>query len=129
MSNKYGPQTAQIETLLETVKSLNEDQINALGVAWDYSPWNIAWNAARAVISSASRDIAFNDARCAAFEFEPGITRASARGTYRATVLALLARDLIGDKFTQNYYDILTGSWRKIIGPVHPDDADIRISK
>ncbi len=36
---------------------------------------------------------------------------------------ALLARDLIGDVFTQAHYDFLTGPWRKAIGPVHPDDA------
>ena len=37
---------------------------------------------------------------------------------------ALVVRDLIGQHgFTQEHYDTLTGPWRKVIGPVHPDDA------
>jgi len=39
---------------------------------------------------------------------------------------ALTVRDLIGDTFTQAHYDALTGPWRKTLGPLHPDDTDIR---
>ena len=35
---------------------------------------------------------------------------------------ALLVRDLISPR----QYDTLTRTWRTVIGPVHPDDADIR---
>jgi hypothetical protein len=39
---------------------------------------------------------------------------------------ALIVRDLIApDGFTQEHYDLLTGPWRKVIGKVHPDDAEI----
>lgn len=39
---------------------------------------------------------------------------------------ALVVRDLIGRHgFTQAHYDTLTGPWRKVVGPVHPDDADL----
>ena len=24
------------------------------------------------------------------------------------------------------YYDALTGPWRRVIGPVHPDDGDLQ---
>lgn len=39
---------------------------------------------------------------------------------------ALSVRDLISeDGFTQEHYDILTGPWRKAIGPLHADDAPL----
>ena len=39
--------------------------------------------------------------------------------------LALVSRDLIGHHpgWDQGAYDLLTGPWRSVIGPVHPDDA------
>ena len=40
---------------------------------------------------------------------------------------ALIVRDLIGQHgFTQAHYDLLTGPWRQVIGPVHPDDAGVK---
>jgi hypothetical protein len=39
---------------------------------------------------------------------------------------ALAVRDLIGKHgFTQAHYDTLIGPWRTVIGPVHPDDAEV----
>ena len=35
---------------------------------------------------------------------------------------ALVVRDLIAT----DHYDILTRPWREVIGPIHPDDPDIR---
>lgn len=40
---------------------------------------------------------------------------------------ALVIRDLIGQHgFTQAHYDLLTVPWRRTIGPIHPDDPDLR---
>jgi hypothetical protein len=39
--------------------------------------------------------------------------------------LALIARDYIGQEFTQEQYDLLTRAWRATIGPLHSDDAAI----
>jgi hypothetical protein len=37
--------------------------------------------------------------------------------------VALAVRPLIGQYgFTQHDYDVLTGPWRTVIGPLHPDD-------
>lgn len=45
----------------------------------------------------------------------------------RDAAWALVVRDLIGrGRFTQEHYDILTGPWRKVVGPIHPDDEDMR---
>ena len=35
---------------------------------------------------------------------------------------ALVVRDLI----TTDQYDTLTRTWREVIGPIHPDDPDMR---
>lgn len=44
----------------------------------------------------------------------------------RAAAGALVVRDFIGQHgLTQHHYDLLTAPWRKVIGPVHPDDAPL----
>ena len=98
---KYGPQTPQIEALIETVRSLTTNQIDALNAAWD-ALWNEAW----------------------------GVALGAALDVWRyqvwGAVAALLVRDFIGDSFTQSDYDILTTPWRKVVGPIHPDDINLR---
>lgn len=43
-----------------------------------------------------------------------------------SALAGLVLRDVIGSHgFTQADYDLLTGSWRSGVGPVHPDDAPI----
>ena len=94
----------------------------ARGAAWDAArgaargaAWGAAWGAARYAARGAARDAARDAARGAAW----GAARDAARGA--------VVRDLIGQYgFTQEHYDTLTGPWRKVIGPVHPDDADLR---
>ena len=50
----------------------------------------------------------------------------AAWGAVRGAARALVVRDLIGEHgFTQDHYDLLTGPWRRVIGPVHPDDAPL----
>jgi hypothetical protein len=40
----------------------------------------------------------------------------------------LVARDLIDEAtpWDQAAYDLLTGLWRRVIGPIHPDDEVLR---
>lgn len=45
----------------------------------------------------------------------------------RDAAWALITRDLIGTEgYTQEHYDLITTPWRKVIGPIHPDDTDLR---
>ena len=85
----------------------------ALGSTWDAdrdadrdaardATWDAAWTAARGAAWNAARE-ADQDAALDA-----------ARG--------LLARDLI----SAEHYDTLTRPWRTAVGPIHPDDPDIR---
>lgn len=53
---------------------------------------------------------------------EDGAALVAARDAARA----LVVRDRIGRYgFTQDHYDTLTGLWRRVIGPLHADDAAI----
>ena len=53
------------------------------------------------------------------------IRRGAAYGAGMAAA-GLAVRHRIGGDFTQQEYDLLTGPWRAIVGPVHPDDPDWR---
>ena len=92
----FGPQGEQVAAFIERCATLTEDDVARLDAAWD-----AAWDAAQYAAWDAARDAA----------------RGAARG--------LLLRDLIGQHpgWDQDAYDRLTGPWRSVIGPVHPDDA------
>ena len=48
---------------------------------------------------------------------------AAARAAAWAAARALTIRDLIGTNgYTQAHYDLLTGPWRQVMGPLHADD-------
>ena len=106
----FGPQGREVAALIERAGRLTDDEARRLAAAWD-----AAWDAARA----AAWDAAWDAARAAA--------RDAARAAARDAAWGLVVRDLIGTHgFTQEHYDTLTRPWREIVGPLHPDDADLR---
>lgn len=118
---KYGPQTPEIEALLERARTLTDTEVLALREAWNATPgeawceaWRWVWDALRAArLDEAWDDVGQEDA---------------SRGAPLDAVIALVARDLITPTgFTQEHYDLLTGPWRKVIGKVHPDDAELAV--
>lgn len=108
-----GPQGAEIVALIDRVGRPTAGDA-ALGAAWCAArdaAWYAAWDAAR--------DAAWNEARGAAWD-AAGIAAGNA-------AIALIARDLIGQYgFTQEHYDTLTVLWRKVVGPIHPNDAEVK---
>ena len=113
----FGPQWEQVCALVLRAARLTPDEAKELRAAWD-AAWDAAlaaaWDAARAT----DRMTAFEAARDAAWD----AARAAAWVAARAAVI----RDLIGSHgFTQAHYDTLTGPWRQVIGPVHPDDGPL----
>ena len=84
----------------------------ALGAAWDArdAAWDAAWDAALGAAWAAARGAAWDAAR----EADRDAALDAARG--------LLVRDLI----SAEHYDVLTRPWRTAVGPIHPDDPDIR---
>lgn len=118
LAETLGPQWEHVVALVRRAAVLTDDEAQRLGAAWaaareaareaaevaEIAAWYAARAAARAVARVATHGFA---ARVAAGD--------AAR--------ALVVRDLIGQHgFTQENYDLLTGPWASVIGPVHPDD-------
>ena len=113
----YGPQHEQIVALIERTRVLTAEEVTALGVGRD-DAWYAAWYAARGAALDADRRAAWDATLDTAWY--------AAWGAARGAACALVVRDLIGQRgFTQEQYDLLTGAWRTVIGPIHPDDTDL----
>jgi hypothetical protein len=139
-----GPQGQAVVALIERCKTLTYDDAKRLGAAWGAAwdaargaAWGAAWDAARDAARGAARDAAWGAARGAArgaawgaaWDAARGAAWDAARGAARDAAwgaAGLMCHDLIGDGFTQEQYDLLTEVWRKAIGPLHPDDVDLR---
>ena len=115
-----GPQGELVAALIERASRLTAGEARAL-----YAARDAAWAAARAAALDAARDAALYAARDAAWgaaldaAWDAALDAAWAAG-------GLLVRDLVGTALTQDQYDLLTGPWRRVIGPLHPDDVDLR---
>lgn len=104
----FGPQGAYVAALLDRAVRITADEAKRLSAAWD-AAWDAAGYAAGYAAWYAAGSAAWDAAWYAA--------------SYAAR--ALVTRDLIGQRgYTQQHYDLLTGSWRSVIGPIHPGDKD-----
>ena len=108
-TDALGPQGVQVAALIERADRLTDVEARRLFDAWD-----------------AAMGAEWHPAKTAAFAVDAA--RTTAEDTVWAAVhvaagdagLALVVRDLI----SVEHYDALTGPWRTIIGPIHPDDPD-----
>ena len=110
----FGPQGEQVAALIECCRTLSAAELDRLYTAWNdardaawYAARDAAWLAAWLAARDAARDAAWLAARDAAWD------------AARDAAAGLMCRDLIG----QYAYNLLTGPWRRTIGPIHPDDA------
>ena len=102
LAETFGPQWREIVALVRAVSGATQQQIVDLAAAWD-----AAWDAAGAAAWDAAGDAAWAAAWAAA----------------RDAARALTIRDLISTNgYTQAHYDLLTGPWRQVMGPLHADD-------
>ena len=123
-----GPQGAEVAALIGRTRTLTGDEAERLAAARA-----AAWGAARGAAWYAARDAAWyaawGAARGTAWDAAWGAARGAASGAawYAAwgAAGALVSRDRIGQHpgWDQDAYDRLTGPWRQVIGPVHPDDT------
>lgn len=98
----FGPQGVHVVALIDRARRLTLDEARALAPVWDD-----AEGAAReAALAAAEEGAALDDALDAV----------------RDAAGALVVRDVI----TADHYNTLTRAWREVIGPIHPDDPDIR---
>jgi hypothetical protein len=112
----YGPQGEYIVALIERARRLTDEE--AAGPRWTQDVGRRdASRAARRAARRATRYAAWYAAWYAARDAAPFAEDAAT---------ALVVRDLISpDDFTQEHYDVLTGPWRQVIGPIHPDDDEV----
>ena len=133
----FGPQGAHVVALLDRARHLTPDEASELDAELD-AAWDVAWDAVRDAAWDAAwdaeLDAALDAARDAVRDATRGVAWDAARGvawdaawdaTWDATwdaACGLVVRDLI----TTEDYDTLTRTWREVIGPIHPDDPDMR---
>jgi hypothetical protein len=127
LADTFGLQWAAIVALVRRASVLTADEVQRLGAAWDAvwgaaraAAWDAVWDAAGAAGDAAwAAAGAAGDAAWAA-------AWAAGWDAAEAAAWALAVRDLIGEHgFTQAHYDTFTGPWRTVIGPVHPNDAEV----
>ena len=102
-----GPQGAEVAAIIERARRLTGDEASRL-IAAQRVEWYAAWRAARDAGWYAGWYAEWDAAWAAA----------------RDAAGALVVRDLL----TAEDYDTLTRPWREAIGPIHPDDPDMRQS-
>lgn len=124
-----GPQADHLIALVERAKALTPSEARDLNAATGVAT-AVDREAARSVATGVATSIATGAARGAARGAAQGAAWDTARGGARIgardAAWGLVVRDLIGtDGWTLEYYDRLTGPWRRTIGPIHPDDSEI----
>ena len=116
-----GPQGEHVAALIERASVLTEDEVERLAAAWvatKDAAWGVAWGAAWAAAWTVGRNAAWDAAWAAAWT----VGRVAAWVAARDAGRALVARDLISSEG----YDTLTLPWRRAIGRIHPDDAEVK---
>jgi hypothetical protein len=126
----FGPQWADIVTIVRQAASLTPDQAtrwaaarDAAGDAARDAAWDAAWNAARDAAWAAARDAAgdaaWNAARDAAGDAAGDAARDAAWAAARDAAWATVTRDLIGTAgYTQAHHDLLMAPWVEVFGPI-----------
>ena len=143
--NSHGPQCWEIEDLVDRARAMTADETWLIDSVWaekrhSDTTWRGCLGYARAAAYETGLDADFEslDRRVSkavegarAIQDSPGSQASTRWGavSYAAAgaVSALLVRHLISaDGFTQASYDNLTRVWRKALGKVHQDDAEMR---
>ena len=137
----FGPQGEQVAALIERARCLTAAEIKRLHAAWYAAraaardaardaAWDAAWYAARNAARNAAGDAAWDATWDAAWYAARDAAGYAARDAAwdaawdaaRYAAWSLVARDLI----STDAYDTLTRPWGEVIGPIHPDDPDMR---
>ena len=119
LAERYGPQTTQIEALLERARNLSDEEAEALSAAAQDAARDATWDT-WVTRRAAARDAAWDASRDA--DRQAWVARVArdardARGAAREAVLVLVVRDLIGQHgFTQRHYDTLVALWESVMG-------------
>ena len=103
MSDRFGPNTAQVEAFLRVVRGLSDEQVETA---------RAAWAAASAAVRDAARDAAWDAAwyadRAGAWAADRYAARYADRYAASDAAVALVVRDLI----SQEHFNTLTAPMR-----------------
>ena len=111
--DRYGPNTAEVERLLERMETITAEEDIALGKAWKGGKaWDAAWDNARGSSRKSDRSDAVSDAWRIIEHLEVWDDDWDAA---RDAVLALVVRDLI----SQEDFDVLYGPWASVMEVEH----------
>jgi hypothetical protein len=111
---EYGPQTAEIEALIERLRAATPEQVKTLGEARhgaQNKAWSEAWNEARIKVCDEEWSRACEEAHEAVFEAARDKEWSGAWYGARDAILAIMVRDLI----TPNQFDLLYSPWAWVI--------------
>ena len=124
----FGPQGVHVAALIERARHLTLDEARALAPVRD-AAMDAALGGAWAAARGGALGGAWSAARGAAWAAARGAARGAAWDATDAALAAawdaagaLVVRDIL----TTEDYDTLTRAWRTTIGPLHPDDPDMR---
>jgi len=123
MAEVFGPQWEAVRDLVRRLAVLTPDDIDKLTAA-RAAAREAAREAARAA-ARAARAAAWDAARAAAWDAARAAAWDAAGDAAGDAALALVVRDLIGERFTRAHYDTLTAPLRAIGITVHPGDAPL----
>ena len=125
LAETFGPQWREIVALVRAVSGATQQQIVDLAAA-RAAARDAARAAARDAAWDAAQDAAWAAARDAAGDAVRDAAGAAAWAAAGAAAWALTTRDLISTNgYTQAHYDLLTGPWRQVMGPLHADDGEV----
>ena len=118
LAETFGPQWVHVLKLVRRAALLTPAEAVALDVAWEAAKIP-SWECELDSVGIARWDAAGVAAGIAAGE---SLENAAWAPAWNAAG-ALAVRNLVGEaNFTQARYDLLTGPWASVIGPVHPED-------
>ena len=103
---KYGPNTAEVQALIDKLRTLTVDQARQLDAAWD-SAWSDAWNSVWKAAWFAARETA----RDGGWYVAMSASLSAPMPAVSDAILALLVKDLI----TPEQFDLLYGPWKQVM--------------
>ena len=119
MSDKYGPQTAEVKKLIEKIKTITPEQAETLAIVWERSyncadEWDEVWM--RAIHASEGRRGEWEAAWNAIGMFRKRTYEMGGRAVEHAAweaTAALVVKDLI----SEDDFNILYGPWASVMEP------------
>ena len=113
---KYGPNTTEVEALLEKIKTITPEQAKALDAPWD-APWKAVWGAVWTAVWGAGREAGREAALEAALEAAWVAVRETAWDAgwvaVRDAVLVTVTKDLISEEDFHTLYS----PWASVMEP------------